>query len=106
MSRWDEDGRGLRSIDAQGVKEIEDEEDGLLVFGRVLGVGSDGVGVCHDDICTGGIFLEMVVLAIEAEGDGVIGIKGLDERVSFGRCVRGVFMAIWDYQWDDASIIL
>lgn len=44
----------------------EGKRRGLLVFVGVFCVGADGVDVCQDDVGAGGVFLEMVILAIEA----------------------------------------
>ena len=48
---------------------------GLLVFCRVLCVGTDGIDVCHDYVGAVGVLVKVVVLAIEAEGDRVVWIE-------------------------------
>lgn len=57
-------------------------------------VGGDGVGVRHDDVGAGGVLLEVEVVAVEHEGDGVVGVEAFDGRVGDAGGVEGVAPAV------------
>lgn len=73
-----------------------------VAVGRVAGcapfvegaVDADGVDVFHDEVGAGGVFFEVEVLAVERDGDGVVGVELADEIARFGEEVEGILVAV------------
>lgn len=75
----------------QPVGDIEDGAGAVVapavpesgVAGRVpLGEGgfdTDGVDILHDDVSRGGVLREIVVLAVEHDGGGVVGVHAVKD---------------------------
>lgn len=67
---------------------------GLVAHGVVHGGEGGGlderVGVLEDDVGAGGVRVEVEVVAVEHEGDGVVGVEGADGVVRDARAVEGV----------------
>lgn len=50
------------------------EREYELVFLGVVEPIADGIGVCEDYVGAGSVLLEVKVLAVEAEGDGMVAV--------------------------------
>ena len=75
--------------------ELDNGDRDLLVFGGEGRVCANGVDVREDDVGAGGVLFEMVVFAVEAERDGVVGVEGFDDVVCCFWRGEGIYLAVF-----------